>query len=140
MIYNNTLETLPEGYLEKRKKAALIFIYSMYLFCIIQTLIEFGFVDFLDPTVIKFVGYFSYVISCIALVNAYSSRRTYNKIKMINHNEIKAFTKKEILLYSIPIILSAYFITLKLLIYFMLIGFACLSIDRFNRPIGYNGP
>jgi len=128
-------ENLPKGYLEKRRKSDLNYLWSFYLYCGFSLLASLGVISIDKGTIGNTISYLIIGLNVITMIIGYSTKRFYNNIPMINHGEIKVFTKKQVLLYLLPIIVTTPFIIEKFLRYFLFIGAAYVALSVFNKPI-----
>lgn len=135
MAHDDLMANLPDGYLKKRRKLNLFSIFTIYFFCIFKLTVNFKVINFADSNANMLITYLFYFLSIASLIVYYSNRTMYNKIKMFNHNEIKAFSRKEKTILVLPILLVAYFILFDLIYFLLLIGISYLAVDRFMKPV-----
>jgi uncharacterized membrane protein len=127
-------ENLPEGYIKKRKNASLALIFSIYAFCIFSLISHFNMFSINQKAPMGLIVYAFYIGTIFFLVRDFVTKRNYNGIPMKNHSDIKVFSRLEIILYSIPVILMTPFIIVNLLRYGILVGFTYFAISSFYRP------
>lgn len=135
MTYDEYMKNLPNGYITKRKKAYKVFIYSVYVYCVFQLLIKFKLLRIDDQSTLQLVNYGLVFLSITAMLYYYSSRNMYNKIKIINPDEIRIFSVKEKFILYIPIIFSCFFALSNLLFYFLILTAIFLALQKINRPV-----
>ena len=120
---------IPKGYLQKRKNANLLYIYSIYLFCIFNIFFKVNILTI--PNDLRIIlNSILIILSGSFLCNYIMSRREYKEIKMYNHNNISAFTKSEKVLYITPIVILSIFIPLIMVLYILIIGSIYLAVNR----------
>jgi len=114
---------VPKGYLERRKKAGIIYACSVYLFCVFTLLVKYQ-VLILENTTSQIVYSLLIIISLGCMCYNVLAQRNFKDLVMYNHIKFKAFTALEKLLYTLPVIVSAIFIPLNIIIYILMTG-AC---------------
>lgn len=128
-------DNLPIGYLKRRKTADLLFIFSAYLYCLAHILLQANVIMFNDYNIYT-VYHYSFCLICVGfLVYCFGASRRYKNIIMHNHREIKAFSKKEKILYAIPIAISSAIIPFDMITFFLMMGLAYVMISQFNKPV-----
>ena len=65
---------------------------------------------------------------------SFTTKRVYNNIPIPYYGEIKVFTKIEVLLYVLPIIVMIPFILEKMFVYLLLVVPGYLATSRMTRP------
>lgn len=134
--YNKELyENLPEGYLEQRRKRDLRFVWSLYAYCVFSALTTYGIISTKRGSIGGLLLYAIIGVNIITMMTSFTNKRIYNCIPMPNHGEIKVFTKREILLYALPMIIIVPFIVQKMFKYLFFIGAAYIAASVFTRPI-----
>lgn len=123
---------LPKGYLEKRKKVSLLYIYSIYLYCLFNLLVKYNILKFSDNRVYVVSYCLVIIISISFLCRSVMARRNFKGLTMYNHNDYKAFSKLEKILYTLPILISAIFIPWNMLTYLGVSIPAYLAVSRAN--------
>lgn len=127
-------ENLPEGYLEQRRKRDLRYVWSLYTYCVFSALANYGILPIKGGAfTLLFVVIMG--INMITMMTSYTNKRIYNNIPIPNHGDIKIFTKKEVLLYVLPIIVMLPFVLGRIRVYLVTMGFAYLACSRFTRPM-----
>lgn len=114
---------VPKGYLERRKKAGIIYACSVYLFCVFTLLVKYQ-VLILENTTSQIVYSLLIIISLGCMCYNVLAQRNFKGLVMYNRIKFKAFTALEKLLYTLPVIVSAIFIPLNIIIYILMTG-AC---------------
>lgn len=130
-------ENLPEGYLKKRKTWDLRYVWSLYaleIFLILSTydIVKIGKGTFVLLLVLT-IG-----INTFTMMMSVKSKRTYNNIPIPYYGEIKVFTKVEVFLYGLPIIVMVPFIALRihvlLIVYLICFVNAYRTVGSIDRP------
>lgn len=130
-------ENLPEGYLKERKKWDLFYVWSLYALSIFLILSTYDIISIEKTTFILFavvmIG-----VNTFAMMMSVKSKRIYNNIPIPYYGEIKVFTKVEVFLYGLPIIVMVPFIALRihvlLLVYLICFINAYRTVGSINRP------
>ena len=112
---------LPKGYVIKRKKANIIYIISIYVYCLFNIILKVSSPDN-SGYLVAILNSVLIIASLCTLFNYLNSRKNFKGIYMSNHDEVKVFTKPEIALYILPIAVMAVFIPLNMVIYFLIAG------------------
>lgn len=97
-------ENLPKGYLEKRKKASLRLIFSMYLCLIISLLANYEVIK--DAKLINYLFYGSIVLCGVFMFLNQITQISFNSIPIPTYREIKSFTRKETVFYALPLLIG----------------------------------
>ena len=126
-------EQLPNGYLEKRKKASLRLLYSFYLFLIYSLLMKYT--SIFDFKVATYIYYGILGINVIFIMMSYTAKITFNNIPIPIYDEIKVFTKKEILIYSLLPIVTVPFILYNILTYIIVIVPFYIGVRVITRSV-----
>lgn len=126
-------EQLPKGYLEKRKKASLRLLYSFYLFLIYSLLMKYT--SIFDFKVSTYIYYGILGINVIFIMMSYTAKITFNNIPIPIYDEIRIFTKKEILIYSLLPIVTVPFILYNLLTYIIVIVPFYIGVRVITRSV-----
>lgn len=127
-------ENLPEGYLEQRRKRDLRYVWSVYVYCIFSILVTYGILSTERGTIGSLLFYIIMGINVITMMTSFTNKRIYNNIPMPNHSDIRVFTKKEALLYALPVIILLPFIFGRMYIYLGFIVPAYVAASVFTRP------
>jgi hypothetical protein len=135
---NTIYQNLPEGYIEKRKKATLIATGTVYLFCMFQLLKEFGVINVYKGSVLSLIQYAIVGLSIIAIMNSYTVKRFYNNIPMLNCNEVKVFSKKQCFLLIVPIVIVIPYILVPFIFYCLAIVMSYAAFGSFNKSNSTN--
>lgn len=127
-------ENLPKGYLEQRRKRNLRYVWSLYAYCVFSVLVTYGILSTEKGTIGSLLFYGIMGINVITMMTSFTNKRIYNNIPMPNHGDIKVFTKKEVLLYALPIIIILPFIFGTMYRYLSFIVPAYVAASIFTRP------
>ena len=111
---------LPKGYLKKRKAAGMLYIFSIYLYCLFLLLTKTEIIKLTDGNISIFLYSALILISGCLLCYSVISGKSYKGIQMYNHRDVKAFTWLEKLLYAIPPVVTAVFFPLEIVVYLFL--------------------
>jgi len=128
-------ENLPEGYIAKRKKADLIYVWLFYGYCIFSLLATLNIIPTQKGSIGNFMFYIILLINLAGMIHGFSTKRFYNSIPMANYAEIRVFSKKEIILYLIPVLVVTPFIISWMLRYYLMMGIAYVGMNAFCRPV-----
>jgi len=128
-------ENLPKGYLEKRRKADLNYLWSLYLYCGFSLLAALGIINTDKGTIGSIVSYLIIGLNLLTMISGFSTKRVYNNIPMLNHWEVKVFSKKQVLLNVLPIVIVIPFIVVEFLRYSFFISVAYVALTVLNRPM-----
>ena len=121
-------------YIVKRKKSVLIFIASVYAFCIFFLLIRFGLIKIDDhKLLITLIGLMIFMENLISWGYMDHSKQFYKKMPVPCYNNIRVFTLKEKLLYPMPVIITGYFTFLPVLCLVLTFGGFYCSFKMVNR-------
>lgn len=112
---------IPKGYMERRKRAGIIYACSVYLFCAFNLLVKYH-VLILENITRQLLYSLLIIISVCCLSYNILAQRNFKGLVMYNHNEFKAFTALEKLMYTLPVVVSAIFIPLEIITYIILAG------------------
>lgn len=118
---------VPKGYMERRKRAGIIYACSVYLFCVFNLLVKYQ-VLILENTTSQIVYSLLIIISLGCMSYNVLAQRNFKGLVMYNYNEYKAFTALEMLIYTLPVIMSAIFIPLNIIIYILMAGACYLAV------------
>ena len=121
---------LPKGYLKKRKAAGVLYIFSIYLYCLFLLLTKTETIKLADGNISIFLNSALILISGCLLCYSVISGRNFKGIKMYNHRDVKAFKWLEKLLYATPPIVTAVFFPLEMVVYLFFAGFMYLAVSR----------
>ncbi|WP_291573846.1 hypothetical protein [Clostridium sp. UBA4548] len=130
-------ESLPEGYLEQRRKSDLRYVWSLYVLGIFLILNSYDIISVEKTTF--FIGLVVMIgINTFAMMMSVKSKRIYNNIPIPKYGEVKVFTKIEVFLYGLPIIVMVPFIVQRfhvlLLVYLICFVNAYRTAGSINRP------
>jgi len=122
--------SLPKGYLKKRKAAGILYIFSVYLYCLFLLLMKTEIIK-INDNLIKMLLYFSLIaFSCCLLCYSVIAGRNFKGIKMDNYNNAHAFTKPEKLLFMLPPIAATVFFPFDMICYVLIAGFIYFVVNR----------
>jgi hypothetical protein len=130
----HTTTAIQDGYLKRRKKAAIIFYSSIYLLCALIILTKMDLVKIEYNLYIMIISSLILLFNVFSLIHLHMCKRTYNDIIVPHYNEINVFSKKKIIILILPILISATFMPLPTIGYILFIGTIYLTIERLNRP------
>lgn len=125
-------ENLPKGYLEKRKKASLRLIFSIYLCLVVSLIMKFGIIS--DIKLLNYLFYGSIVICGLFMFLNQTTQISFNSIPIPIYREIKVFTRKETILYALPMIIVLPFLGLMAVQVTLILGGVYLAIRIGMRP------
>ncbi len=129
-------ESLPEGYLKKRKRWDLFYVWSLYVYCVFSVSNTKGILPIKKGTFVllsvAIIG-----INVFTLMMSFTSKRLYNNIQIFNYGEIKVFTKMEVVLYGLPVMIVLPFIWKTMLFYYFFTGGVYLATRWINRPMDF---
>lgn len=125
-------ENLPKGYLEKRKKASLRLIFSMYLCLIISLLVNYEVIK--DAKLINYLFYGSIVLCGVFMFLNQITQISFNSIPIPIYREIKSFTRKETVFYALPLLIGAPFLGFFLVQILLILGGVYLAVKTAIRP------
>jgi len=74
-------------------------------------------------------------LNLLTMIIGFSTKRVYNNIPMLNHWEVKVFSKKQVLLNVFPIVIVIPFIVVEFLRYSFFISVAYVALTVLNRPM-----
>ena len=126
-------EQLPKGYLEKRKKASLRLLYSFYLFLVYSLLMKYT--SIIDFKAANYIYYGILGINVIFIMMSYTSKINFNNIPIPIYDEIKVFTRKEILICSLFPMVSIPFILYNLVTYIIVIVPFYIGVRVITRSV-----
>jgi hypothetical protein len=122
--------SLPKGYLRKRKAAGILYIFSVYLYCLFLLLMKTEIIK-INDNLVKMLLFFSFIaFSCCLLCFSVIAGRNFKGIKMNNYNDVRTFTKSEKLLFMLPAIATAVFFPFEIICYVLIAGFIYLVVSR----------
>lgn len=130
-LYDN----LPKGYLKQRRKRDLRYVWSLYAYCVFSVLVTYGILSTEKGTIGSLLFYLIMGINVITMMTSFTNKRIYNNIPMSNHGHIKVFTKKEVLLYALPIVIILPLIFGTMYRYLTFIVPAYVAASVFTRPV-----
>ena len=117
-------------YIIKRKRAVLFFMISVYEFCALFLILHFSIVGYeTNRILIMCAGFFIFIGCCLSLGYMDKSKKFYNNVLVPQYNDIKVLTMKNIIIYSIPVLVTAYFALLQVICLILVIG---TIIHKFN--------
>lgn len=76
-------------------------------------------------------------INVFTLMMSFTSKRLYNNVQIFNYGDIKVFTKMEVLLYALPVIIVIPFAWKTMLFYYFFIGGVYMATRGINRPLDF---
>ncbi|MEG2289352.1 MAG: hypothetical protein RSA29_03795 [Clostridium sp.] len=126
-------ENLPKGYLEKRKKASLRFVYSIYAVLIIA--IAAKYIKINELSFLNMLYYISVILSIIFMTLSHTTKTSFNNIPIPIYQEVDVFTKKSICIYTIPILLLAPFVIMESIKYMFILGIFYIGVKSMLRPM-----
>lgn len=129
-LYDN----LPEGYLKNRKRWDLFYVLSLYAYCIFSVITLYGIVTLEKYTYNLFLALII-GINILTVMMSYTIKRVYKHMEITYYGEVKVFTKMEIFLYALPVIIVIPFILEDVLIYLGFIVAAYIGASSMTRPL-----
>lgn len=124
---------LPKGYLKRRREANILYICSIYLYCLFNVSLKTKFIEISDSGLYNVLNSSIIILSCILLCRCILTAKNYKGILMYNHSKVKVLSKKEKLLYFLPVIIFSVFIPLNMIIYLLIAGFIYLAVNSFDN-------
>jgi|GEM_PF-671940 len=122
---------LPKGYLARRK-AGLLYIISVYIYCAVNLLLEYR-ILVVPGNIHTLLNGLLIIMSCGFLIFSQIAKREYKGLEIHKHNEINAFSVREKWLFALPIIVFCILIPLRMLSYSFFAGVVYLSAKSYNR-------
>lgn len=132
MIDSINRNHIDKEYITKRKKSFTIFIFSTYLLFAFFLLLKFNILNESISSIAIFLCLF--IFNIISLIYAYKCKNFFNCVEVPNSYEIRAFSNIEIILYLLPLFISAFYIYMFAIAYIIAIAFLYHKIQWFHNP------
>lgn len=134
MKNNEEYNSNSRDYIVKRKKSVLLFIASVYAFCILFLLVRFGLIKIDDhKSLITLIALMLFMGTLISWGYMDNSKRFYKKMSVPSYNDIRVFTLKEKFLYPMPVIITGYFTLFPVICLVLTLGGFYCSFKMANR-------
>lgn len=125
-------ENLPKGYLEKRKKASLRLIFSIYLLLVVSLIMRLGLIR--ELKLLNYLFYGSIAICGLFIFLSQTAKISFKSIPIPIYREIKVFTRKETIFYALPMVIILPFLGLRAVQIILILGGIYLAVKTGIRP------